>query len=155
MPPALFHRQDGFGDALVAAAALHQLGKHQQDFGFFERDLAEIDELEVHAFGGAQMGARPVDALLDEGVAQRFGDQLDQGLLGRYVVVQRRHIDADAIGNVAGAQALDAVFDDQGAGRCGDRRAPVIGRKAAGSGRGFHHGGRCNTPARCINQSFD
>ena len=65
--------------------------------------------------------------LLHEIVAERFGDQLDQRLLARHVVVQRRDIDADAIGNVAGAEALDALFDDQGPGRPGDGVAAVVG----------------------------
>ena len=64
-----------------------------------------------------------------------FGDELDQRLLGRHVVVERRDVDADAIGDIAGAEALEALLDDERPGGHRDGVAAIFGR-LAGFGQG-------------------
>ena len=73
-----------------------------------------------------QAVARPGLALGDEVVAHRLRDDLDQRLLGRHVVVQRGHVDADPLGDVARPQTFEAALGDQRARRRGDRRTPDV-----------------------------
>jgi hypothetical protein len=63
---------------------------------------------------------------------------ISASLLG-HVIVERRDIDADPIGDVAGAQTLDALFDDEGPRGGGDGGAPILGR-GTGGGESFRHG---------------
>ena len=57
------------------------------------------------------MRAWPRHVLAAKEIVQRLGDQFDQRLLARHVVVQRRDIDADPLGDVARPEALDAFLD--------------------------------------------
>ena len=97
---------------------------------------AEVRHLLLQLLQRRQAVAAPALALGDEIVAHRLRDDLDQRLLGRHVVVQRRHVDADPLGDVARAQPFEAALGDQRARRRGDRRAADI-RILAGTGGVF------------------
>lgn len=97
----------------VTPRLLHHLGEAQHDLRALEGEFAKIEKLDIHALGRTQMRAWPRHVLAAKEIVQQLGDQLDQRLLARHVVVQRRDIDADPLGDVARPEALDAFLDNQ------------------------------------------
>jgi hypothetical protein len=85
--------------------------------------------------------------LSHELVLHRLGDQFDEGILGGNVVMERRDIDADTIGNLSRSQALETLLDDQRARSGCDRSLAFVGCKVPLWRRGH--------AAKPFNQSLD
>ena len=120
--PVCLQRPHRGVDLGIAARALDHFGKHGEKLRIVLHRFAEVGHLMLQLLQRRQALAPPGLALGDEVVAHRLGDELDQRLLGRHVIVQRRDVDADAFGDVARAQSLEAALGDQRARRGGDRR---------------------------------
>jgi len=139
----------GIATNIVVHSRFHEDDRGRTDKAELERDFAEVDELEIHSLPGTEMSPGPRDRLAVEEQLKRFGDKLDQRLFGRDVVVHRRDVDANALGDIAGPQAFDALFGDQLSGSLGYSGAPVVTRRpAAFRGNILDHGAALYTSPR-------